>query len=341
MAFGERGKIGTLKNRVGMGTAYNYDDLELSTQLIIGEAMRRNVEVEILDRNDNFIRLRKGDKTEYVKQAARTSVDTYISPLIMENKFVTKKLVVEAGIRVPAGEQYNDIDTAVTAYFSGLDIVVKPNSTNFGKGITILNERHSERDYKEAVKLAFGYDDSIIIEGEEYRFLIIGDRVSAVLQRVPANVEGDGRHSIQELVRKKNEDPLRGKGCRTPLERISLGEVENDFLVLQGRSFDDIPEKGEWIFLRENSIISTGGDSIDYTDRVSEGYEEIAVEAARVVGARICGADIIIQDIQADPKKENYAVIELNFNPALHIHCYPYKGDNRHPERAVLNLLGF
>jgi glutamate--cysteine ligase len=36
-----------------------------------------------------------------------------------------------------------------------------------------------------------------------------------------------------------------------------------------------------------------------------------------------------------------YSIIELNFNPALHIHDFPETGENRHVERPVLDLLGF
>ncbi|MEN6292644.1 MAG: carboxylate--amine ligase, partial [Methanobacterium sp.] len=68
----------------------NYERLELSTQIVIKEALKRGVEVEVLDPDDNFIRLKKGNNVEYVKQATKTSVDTYIAPLIMENKEITK-----------------------------------------------------------------------------------------------------------------------------------------------------------------------------------------------------------------------------------------------------------
>ena len=36
-----------------------------------------------------------------------------------------------------------------------------------------------------------------------------------------------------------------------------------------------------------------------------------------------------------------YGIIELNFNPAIHIHCYPYKGIERKIGEDVLKLLGF
>ncbi len=324
-----------------------YTGLELSTQIVIKEALSRGIEVDILDAGDNFIRLRKNGRTEYVKQATRTSADTYISPLIMENKEVTKIVLRESGINVPGGVTVRSEDEALSAFeeFRRKDIVVKPKSTNFGKGVVILKQPYGGSDYLGAVKQALGYDDYVMLEefvpGREFRFLVIGDEVAAILHRVPANVTGDGVHTIEELVGEKNKDPLRGKGYVTPLEKIRLGEVEREYLAFQDRDFSYVPRENEIVYLRENSNISTGGDSIDYTDEIRDEYKQIAVNAAKAVGARICGADIIIRDISEKPDGTNHSIIELNFNPALHIHDFPYRGENRHVEGKVLDLLGF
>ncbi len=324
-----------------------YEALELSTQMIIKEAMNRGIEIEVLDWDDNFIRLNKGGRIEYLKQATRTSIDTYISPLIMENKEVTKLILREKGLSVPNGQTIKSIDDYKTKIleFQGKDIVIKPKSTNFGQGVVILKSPYTEYDVKNAVEQAFKFDHSVLIEefifGKEYRFLVIGDKVAAILHRVPANVTGDGKHTITELVEEKNKDPLRGKGYVTPLEKINLGLIEKEYLAFQGKDFYTIPEESEIVYLRENSNISTGGDSIDFTDDIINEYKTIAVEAAKAVGAKICGADIIISDINESPNNGNHSIIELNFNPALHIHDFPYKGMNRQVEKKVLELIGF
>ncbi len=324
-----------------------YEALELSTQMIIKEAIQRGIEVEVLDWDDNFIRLKKEGKIEYLKQATRTSIDSYISPLIMENKEVTKKILRENEISVPDGvtiKNGDDYKSKISS-FRGKDIVIKPKSTNFGQGVVILKNPYTENDVVTALEQAFKYDGYVLIEefisGKEYRFLLIGDEVAAILHRVPANVIGDGEHSIRELVKEKNKDPLRGKGYVTPLEKIELGFIEKEYLAFQSKDFDSVPEKDEIVYLRENSNISTGGDSIDFTDDIINEYKTIAVKAAKSVGAKICGADIIIPDIKASPDKDKYSVIELNFNPALHIHDFPYKGKNRLVEKKVIELLGF
>ncbi|WP_113675059.1 bifunctional glutamate--cysteine ligase GshA/glutathione synthetase GshB [Vallitalea guaymasensis] len=323
-----------------------FEDMELSTQILMLNSIKRGVKVEILDRNENFIELSYKDKKEYVKQATKTSKDTYSTVLIMENKLVTKKILEKSGIKVPGGDVYTNIENALDDYYKykNMNIVIKPNSTNFGIGITIFKNIFTEQDYETALKLAFEKDDTVLveefIEGKEYRVFVIDNEVVGVLRRVPANVIGDGSSTIRELVATKNTDPLRGKGYRKPLEKIKLGTPEKMFLAQQELDFDSILEKDRIVYLRENSNISTGGDSIDYTDDISDSLKEIAIEAAKAVGASIVGVDLITKDIEGDALN-NYGIIELNFNPAIHIHCYPYIGDNRKLGEKILDLLGF
>lgn len=334
------------KESLDSGYKFNsYEDLELSTQLLLKAAVKRGISFEILDRSENFIVLKKGDREEYVQQATKTSLDPYSTVLLMENKVVTKKVLTKHGIRVPDGKVYQQIEEALADYetYRQQPIVIKPKSTNFGLGITIFAKGFSAEDYEKAVKMAFEYDQTVLLEefisGKEYRFLVMGDEVVGILHRVPANVVGDGIHSIEQLVHEKNKDPLRGKGYKTPLERIVLGEVEKMFLKQQRKTITDIPAEGEIVYLRENSNISTGGDSIDFTDDIPESYKHIAIQSAKAAGATFCGVDMMIDDFKQDASDTNYSIIEINFNPAIHIHCYPYKGQNRHADEKILDLL--
>ncbi|MDO5780411.1 MAG: bifunctional glutamate--cysteine ligase GshA/glutathione synthetase GshB [Clostridium sp.] len=320
-----------------------YEDLELSTQILMKESIKRGITVNIVDRSENFISLKNNEKIEYVKQATKTSKDTYVSVLIMENKTVTKKVLAEKGVKVPRGEEFNSIEDAkIKAHnYINKPIVIKPKSTNFGIGINIFPDGANLEDIIHAFEIAFKNDNTVLIEefikGKEYRFLVINDEVVGILHRVPANVIGDGEKTITELVEVKNQDPLRGKGYVTPLEKIRLEENAELFLKQQGKNFDYIPKKDEIIYLRENSNISTGGDSVDYTDDIPQKFKDIAVNAAKAAGAKICGVDMMLEDYRDE--NTNYAIIELNFNPAIHIHSYPYKGKERKIATHVLKLL--
>ncbi|CJD30555.1 bifunctional glutamate--cysteine ligase/glutathione synthetase [Bacillus cereus] len=323
-----------------------FTDMELSTQILMFDAIQQGIQVEILDRQDQFLKLKLKDHVEYVKNGNMTSKDNYVSTLIMENKTVTKKILQQHGFRVPKGEEFQTIEQALRSYdfFATKPFVVKPKTTNYGLGISIFKEDASYKDYQQAITLAFKEDSSILVEeflnGTEYRFFVLNNRVYAVLLRIPANVKGDGKHTIEELVVQKNRDTLRGRDHRTPLETIQLGELENLMLKAQGYGTDSIPENDEIVYLRENSNISTGGDSIDVTDHIPDDYKKIAVDAVSALGVEICGIDLIIENTEVPATNKNaYGIIEANFNPSMYMHIYPYKGESRRLTMHIIHYL--
>ncbi|MFB8567843.1 bifunctional glutamate--cysteine ligase GshA/glutathione synthetase GshB [Enterococcus faecium] len=324
-----------------------FREMELSTQIFMFDAIQKGVQVKVLDESDQFLRLQFQDHVEYVKNANMTSKDSYIVPLIMENKTVTKKVLKEAGFRVPGGAEFSSMEEAVKAYprFAEQAFVIKPKSTNYGLGITIFKEGASLEDYQAGLAIAFREDSSVLVEefmpGTEYRFFVIDGEVQAIMLRVPANVIGDGIRTVKELVEEKNSDPLRGTNHRAPLELIQLGKLEQLMLKEQGLTIESVPQANQIVYLRENSNISTGGDSIDMTDEFSEAYKKIAVSAVEALGAKISGIDLIIPDKEIDPTtdKKAYGIIEANFNPAMHMHVYPFAGKGRRLTMNVLKLL--
>lgn len=151
----------------------------------------------------------------------------------MANKTVTKKILADAGFPVPSGDEFTSLEEGLAYYplIKDKQIVVKPKSTNFGLGISIFQEPASLDNYQKALEIAFAEDTSVLVEefisGTEYRFFILDGRCEAVLLRVAANVIGDGKHTIRELVAQKNANPLRGRDHRSPLEIIELETSNN------------------------------------------------------------------------------------------------------------------
>lgn len=325
-----------------------FDNMELSTQVLMFDLIQQGINVEILDENDQFLCLQYGDHIEYVKNGNMTAKDSYISPLIMENKVVTKKVLAKGGFNVPQSLEFRTVSDAVASYplFEHRAVVIKPKSTNFGLGITIFKQGvENIDDFRQAIEIAFREDKEVMVEdylvGTEYRFFVLGDETLAVLLREPANVIGDGKHSVAELVAAKNQHPLRGDGSRTPLKKIALGEIEKLQLKEQGLTIDSIPEAGRKVQLRANSNISTGGDSIDMTDLMHPSYKEIAVKITKAMGAAVCGVDLIVPDYTkpAEARLSSWGVIEANFNPMMMMHIFPYQGKSRRVTKNVIKML--
>lgn len=325
-----------------------FDNMELSTQALLFDLIQKGIKTEILDENDQFLCLQHGEHIEYVKNGNMTSHDSYISPLIMENKVVTKKVLAKAGFNVPQSVEFTSLEQAVASYplFVGRAVVIKPKSTNYGLGISIFQQGvHNRDDFAKAVEIAFREDKEIMVEdylvGTEYRFFVLGEETLAVLLRVPANVVGDGVHTVAELVATKNAHPLRGDGSRTPLKKIALGDIEQLQLKEQGLTVDSIPAKDQLVQLRANSNISTGGDSIDMTDEMHDSYKRLAVGITKAMGAAVCGVDLIIPNLKkpAEASLNSWGVIEANFNPMMMMHIFPYAGKSRRLTQNVIKML--
>ncbi|MGO4938344.1 bifunctional glutamate--cysteine ligase GshA/glutathione synthetase GshB [Fundicoccus sp. Sow4_H7] len=324
---------------------HGFEAFELSTQDVIKEAVRHGIEVTIIDAQENLIRLDYDGHTEYVKNGNMTRQDTLISYFLMENKVATKILLEKAGISVPKGLSFNSIDEG-RAYYHQLKMdafVIKPKNTNYGLGITIFETKPSQDRFDKALEFAFKEDATVLLEafakGTELRFYVQNKAVKAVVERQPAQIIGDGRSTISQLIDVVNQDPSRGKKHLAPLTYIEKGEAEMSVLEEVGMTMDSIPEKEEVIYLRKNSNISTGGLSIDRTDEVHESYKKIAEAASQALGANFCGVDIIMEDYTQEAKETNYSVIEANFNPMITLHRYPGVGTQRPVGRWVLEQL--
>ncbi len=312
-------------------------DLELSTQILINEAVDMGFEVSILDRFANAIEIKNKNKSEIIFQATKTNLDKYSNVLVMENKLLTKYVLDQAKIHTPKGIDITLGEEYDISIFNNKPIVIKPVDTNFGLGITILKD-YNKSDVDDAVLLAFSHSNKIIIEeffdGVEYRLLVIGDEVVSIVNRVAAHVVGDGIHTVKQLVDLKNENPLRGSGYVLPLEKLKLSDFELNFIKNQGHSVDDILDVGQILYLRENSNVSTGGDSLEVFDVIPSRFKEIALSAAKTLDVKICGIDMIINDDFTD-----YTIIEANFNPAIQMHTYPLLGFGKNVASKILDLL--
>ena len=99
--------------------------------MILFDAIQLGLNVEILDEEDQFLKLWHGDHVEYIKNGNMTSKDNYVIPLAMLIGCDQKDLD-KAGFPVPAGAEFANKDDALRYYgqIANSAIVVKPKSTN-------------------------------------------------------------------------------------------------------------------------------------------------------------------------------------------------------------------
>ncbi len=162
--------------------------------------------------------------------------------------------------------------------------------------------------------------------------------VAAAL-REPAQVLGDGRSSVRELVTATNQDPRRSAGHATMLSLIELDGIALAVLAEQDLTPDAVPATGQRVLLRRAANLSTGGTATDVTDQVHAAVAARALEAAQMVGLDLAGVDILAADIGRPLEEQGGAVVEVNAGPGLRMHLEPSAGQPRPVGEAIVDLL--
>ena len=315
-------------------------DYELgpSTRAIVDAAERRAIPWSRMDEN-SLIRLGYGRHLQYV-QATMSGRTREIAVELAGNKDLTKQVLSKAALPVPRGCVVKTAEDAI-ACLTSLEppVVVKPLDGNQGRGVS-LNLTQPE-DVREAFEVAANISDQVIVEemyrGVDYRVVLVGGKIVAAAQRIPAHVWGDGVHTIRDLIDLTNRDPRRGNDHEKPLTKIHADPIVLAILRRGGHTLDDTPAKGEMIMLRESANLSTGGSARDVTDDVHPSVRKICERTARLIGLDICGIDLVLPDI-AQPFSRG-GIVEVNAAPGIRMHHHPTEGQPRDVGGAIIDML--
>jgi cyanophycin synthetase len=310
-----------------------------STSAIIEAARKRNIPVKKIA--GGYVSFGQG---KYQKRIAASISETTgrIAVEIAGDKDVTKRLLERASIPVPQGYLVkNERALREAAEELGFPLVVKPWNANKGKGVT-----SNITDYpalQRAYTLAVAYSNPVMIErhiqGNDFRFLVVGYKLIAVALRTPACVTGDGESTIQQLIDKTNADPARGSGHENILTKIEVDTFTEHILAEKNMSLETIIRKGECVFLKHTANLSTGGTAEDVTNEVHPENKLLAERVAKIIGLDICGIDIMAHDVKTPIIENGGAVLEVNAAPGLRMHCAPSKGNPCNVGDPIIELM--
>ncbi len=316
------------------------DELGPSTHAVLRAAEARNIPWRRLD-EEGLLQLGYG-RYRRLLRATTTEETGDLAVSIARDKELTKKFLAAAAIRIPRGSVVRSEEELIDA-FRRLEgpAVVKPLDANHGRGVS--TRLRTQEEVVCAFQLARAHSPAVLIEewfeGNDYRILVVDGRLVAAAHRVPAFVTGDGRSSLAELIRRENENPLRGPGHEKPLTEILIDEEAEFFLNKSGVRLEDVPGDGELVYLRETANLSTGGIAIDVTDTVHPDVRLLCERAARVVGLDVAGIDLILPDIAKSFLEQDGGVIEVNAGPGIRMHHYPAQGTPRDAGAAIVESL--
>ncbi|WP_414586923.1 cyanophycin synthetase [Scytonema sp. PCC 10023] len=312
-----------------------------STETLIKEAEKRGIPWMQLGARF-LIQLGYGVNQKRV-QATMTDNTGILGVELACDKEATKRVLANAGVPVPRGTVINFLDDLEEAIeqVGGYPIVIKPLDGNHGRGISIniTSKEEAEAAYDSARQVS----RSIIVEryytGRDHRVLVVDGKVVAVAERVPANVIGNGRSTISELIEETNKDPNRGEGHDNVLTKIELDRTSYQLLEKQGRTLNTVLPKGEICYLRATANLSTGGSAVDRTDEIHPENVWLAQRIVKIIGLDIAGIDIVTSDISRPLREVDGVIVEVNAAPGFRMHVAPSQGIPRNVGGAVIDML--
>jgi GNAT-family acetyltransferase (TIGR03103 family) len=292
------------------------EDLNPYARIIADEALRRGIRVEVTDAEWGEMRLSVGGRTVLTRE----SLSEFTSAVAMsrcDDKRVTRRIMERAGVRVARGALAGDGDLrdAAALIREVGAVVVKPARGEQGRGITVGVRDEVGLERAVAVALQFCPDVLVeeLVDGEDLRVIVIDRQVVAAAVRRPAEVVGDGRHTVTELVRSTSRRRERATGGES---RIPLDDTTAEVVAEAGYAMDDVPPNGERIRVRRTANLHTGGTIVDVTARLHPEIAEASVRAAGSLGIPLTGLDFLVPDV-AGP---DYVFIEANERPGLANH---------------------
>ncbi|ASY66729.1 Cyanophycin synthase (plasmid) [Sinorhizobium sojae CCBAU 05684] len=292
-----------------------YDALNPYARLIVDEALRRGIHVEVTDAEDGFFRLSHGGRSIHCRESL-SELTSAVAMSICDDKAVTRRLASAAGLDVPAQISADGGEDEKRAFLEMHGkLVVKPARGEQGRGISVGIA--SMKTLEAAIEQARTVCDRVLLEayfeGEDLRLVVIDYKLVAAAVRRPPRVIGDGESTIRKLIDIQSRRRAAATGGES---RIPVDAETERCLGEQGLDLDSIPAEGREITVRKAANLHTGGTIHDVTAKVHPDLVAAACDAAKAIGIPVVGIDFIVRD----PEKSDYVFIEANERPGLANH---------------------
>ncbi|HRP97734.1 MAG TPA: N-acetylglutaminylglutamine synthetase [Rhodocyclaceae bacterium] len=296
------------------GPVEDIDRLNPYARLIVDEARKRGIDVEVVDAENGYFRLTLGGRSIVCRESL-SELTTAIAMSRCQDKRVTLRLLAAAGLAVPA--QMAADGPAANAEFVARHgaVVVKPVEGEQGKGISV--NLGSADEVEAAVERARHFCDRVILEqycaGQDLRIVVIDFRVVAAAVRRPPVVVGDGHSTVRALIDKQSRRRQAATGGES---RIPIDDEARRCLQTQGHALDDVLAIDEQIRVRNTANLHTGGTIHDVTAALHPGLREAAERAACALDIPVTGLDFLVPAVDGP----DYVIIEANERPGLANH---------------------
>ena len=248
-----------------------------------------------------------------------TESESSVGVSFARSKIATNELLRLSGLPVAEQWQVRTIERAKEfARKFGYPVVLKPENGSQGRGIyaNIGDEAELVRCFEKASQSG----DVLLLEkhvaGDHYRVNYMGDTLMMALRRRAAEVTGDGRSTVRELVEELNREPER-LDPNTNKAQVSFDEDLGRCLLKQKIALDDVPEVGRQVYLRSISNRSRGGSQVHVEDRIHPENLELCKQIGRIMRLDVMGIDLLSPDLSQPWYSNGTVICEVNAQPQL------------------------
>ena len=283
-------------------------------RIIINEARRRGIDVEVVDPAGGLFELRFGGRSIRCRESL-CELTSAVALSICDDKAMTRRIVEAAGVSVPDEIEAGDAGAVRAMLEKHGSLVVKPARGEQGRGVAV--DLDTIEDVEKAIAVAAQNSGRVLIEsfhkGDDLRLIVIGFKLVAAAVRRPATVVGNGRQTVRELIefQSRRRSAATGGESTIPMD----GETERS-VRKAGYTLDDVPPEGEAFPVRKAANLHTGGTIHDVTGIVHPRLVEAAIKVARAIDIPVVGVDFIVPN----PAEPDYVFIEANERPGLANH---------------------
>jgi GNAT-family acetyltransferase (TIGR03103 family) len=296
-----------------VGPAAN-ESLNVYARIIVDEARRRGIAVEVLDGEAGYFSLTLGGRSIVCRESL-SELTNAVAMSRCDDKRITLRLLAAAGMSVPEQQLGGDAEADRQFLQRHGRIVVKPAHGEQGMGVAV--NLSTEEDMQAAIATAGRVSEEVLLEryarGHDLRIVVINYRVVAAAERRPAHVTGTGEHDVRTLIEKQSR---RRSAATAGESQIPLDEETMRCLRQQGLELDQVLPPGRMVRVRETANLHMGGTLHDVTEQLSDKLRRVAEKAARMLDIPVVGLDLIVPD----PAGEEYVIIEANERPGLANH---------------------
>ena len=282
--------------------------------ILVEEAYKRGIDVQIDDACAGLFTLSHGGRRIRCRESL-SDLTSAISMSLCQDKCLTHKVLSQAGLNVPSQQLAGSADDNLAFLEQHTRVVVKPVDGEQGNGVAV--DLDSIEQVQLAIEAARAFDSRVLLEsfheGLDLRIVVIGFEVVAAAIRRPAQVTGDGQHSIQRLIeaQSRRRQAATGGESRIALDAETLRAVQ-----AAGYEYDSILPAGQVLAVRRTANLHTGGCLEDVTAVLHPVLADAAIRAARALDIAVVGLDLMVP--AAD--QPDYVFIEANERAGLANH---------------------